>query len=669
MRSCTLSTSFAIALVLAASAPLHAQAPRALRSSDIYRLRDVGAARISPDGAWIAYTVTTTDSVKDKTDSDVWMVSWDGTRTLRMTASPEPESNPRFSPDNRYLSFVSGRYESKGGQIWLLDRAGGEAVRLTDFKGGVNEYEWSPDATHIVVVTQDPDPDDAKHDSLKTKNPKPIVLDRYAFKRDVTGYLNRLRDHVWIVDVATKKATQITTGDFDDASVRWSPDGKQLAFVSERDGDADRANNSDIYVVDTAVGATPRKLTTWTGPDASPVWSPDGKSIAYLQGSEPTLSAYNQNTIAIVPSSGGAARLVATTLDRDVSALTWTADGTALRFLLADDRAVHVATVPVAGGSVTRLLDGRRVVTAYDVSPSGRMVMSAATATRAAEISALENGSLRTLTHVNDSAFAQLRVGTTEDVSFKNKDGLTVGGLLVKPSDFQAGKQYPLLLRIHGGPNGQDQHSFSFERELLAANGYLVLAVNYRGSSGRGQAWKKAIFADWGNKEVQDLLAGVDHVIAMGIVDTTRLGIGGWSYGGILTDYTMATTTRFKAATSGAGSALQTTMYGTDQYIYQYENELGAPWKNPKLWEKLSYPFWHADRITTPTLFLGGEKDFNVPIGGGEQMYQALKSLGVPSQLIVYPGQFHGITRPSFVKDRYDRYIAWYAKYLMGVTP
>ena len=669
MRSCTLSTSFAIALVLAASAPLHAQAPRALRSSDIYRLRDVGAARISPDGAWIAYTVTTTDSVKDKTDSDVWMVSWDGTRTLRMTASPEPESNPRFSPDNRYLSFVSGRYESKGGQIWLLDRAGGEAVRLTDFKGGVNEYEWSPDATHIVVVTQDPDPDDAKHDSLKTKNPKPIVLDRYAFKRDVTGYLNRLRDHVWIVDVATKKATQITTGDFDDASVRWSPDGKQLAFVSERDGDADRENNSDIYVVDTAVGATPRKLTTWTGPDASPVWSPDGKSIAYLQGSEPTLSAYNQNTIAIVPSSGGAARLVATTLDRDVSALTWTADGTALRFLLADDRAVHVATVPVAGGSVTRLLDGRRVVTAYDVSPSGRMVMSAATATRAAEISALENGSLRTLTHVNDSAFAQLRVGTTEDVSFKNKDGLTVGGLLVKPSDFQAGKQYPLLLRIHGGPNGQDQHSFSFERELLAANGYLVLAVNYRGSSGRGQAWKKAIFADWGNKEVQDLLAGVDHVIAMGIVDTTRLGIGGWSYGGILTDYTMATTTRFKAATSGAGSALQTTMYGTDQYIYQYENELGAPWKNPKLWEKLSYPFWHADRITTPTLFLGGEKDFNVPIGGGEQMYQALKSLGVPSQLIVYPGQFHGITRPSFVKDRYDRYIAWYAKYLMGVTP
>ena len=646
----------------------NAQAPRAIRSSDIYRLRDVGAARISPDGAWVAYTVTTTDSAKDKSDSDVWMVSFDGTRTLRMTASPEPESNPRFSPDNRYLSFVSGRYESKGGQIWLLDRAGGEAVRLTDAKGGVNEYEWSPDGTRIAFVSHDPDPEDAKPDSLRSKNPKPIVIDRYAFKRDVSGYLDRTRDHIWIIDVATKQAVQITTGDVDDSGVRWSPNGKQLAFVSEREGDADRHNNSNIYVVDAAAGATPRALTTWHGPDAGPVWSPDGSSIAYLQGSEPQLSAYTQNTLAVVPVVGGVPRLLSAALDRDVSAITWSSDGTTLRFLVADDRAVHLATMSAAGGASTPLFAGRRAISSYDVSPSGRVVMNVGSAQRQGEVHALEDRTLRALTHVNDSMFASLRVGTTEDVSFKNKDGLTVGALLVKPADFQTGKRYPLLLRIHGGPNGQDQHSFSFERELFAANGYLVLAVNYRGSSGRGQAWKKAIFADWGNKEVQDLLAGVDHVIGMGIVDTTRMGIGGWSYGGILTDYTIATTTRFKAATSGAGSALQTTMYGTDQYVYQYENELGAPWKNPKLWEKLSYPFWHANRIKTPTLFLGGEKDFNVPISGGEQMYQALVTLGVPTGMIVYPGQFHGITRPSFVKDRYDRYLAWYGKYLMGVA-
>ena len=668
-RPCVRTTSLLFALSVGLVSSVNAQAPRPIRSSDIYRLRDVGAARISPDGNWIAYTVTTTDSAKDKSDSDVWMVSWDGARTLRMTASPEPESNPRFSPDNRYLSFVSGRYESKGGQIWLLDRAGGEAMRLTDLKGGVNEYEWSPDGARIVVVSHDPDPEESKPDSLKSKNPKPIVLDRFGFKRDVAGYLDRLRDHVWIVDVATKKSIQITTGDYDDGSVRWSPNGKQIAFVAERgEADPDRANNSDIFVVDAVAGATPRRLTTWHGNDASPVWSPDGKFIAYLQGSEPKLSAYTQNTIAVVPSAGGAPRFVAPTLDRDVSALTWSTDGTTLRFLLGDDRAVHLASVPAAGGTVTRLLEGRRVVSGYDVSPMGRAVLNTGTASRQAEVHALENGAARVLTHVNDSMFSALRVGTTEDVSFKNKDGLTVGALLVKPADFQAGKKYPLVLRIHGGPNGQDQHAFAFERELFAANGYLVLAVNYRGSSGRGQDWKKAIYADWGNKEVQDLLAGVDHVISLGIVDTTRMGIGGWSYGGILTDYTIATTTRFKAGTSGAGSALQTTMYGTDQYVYQYESEIGAPWKNPKLWEKLSYPFWKADRIKTPTLFLGGEKDFNVPISGGEQMYQALMSLGVPTQMIVYPGQFHGITRPSFVKDRYDRYLAWYGKYLSGVT-
>jgi dipeptidyl aminopeptidase/acylaminoacyl peptidase len=657
-------------LLLAAPSPALRAQPTPLRPTDFYRFRDVGAARLSPDGAWIAYTITTVDSAKDKSDSDVYMVSWDGARTVRMTASPEPESNPRWSPDNRYLAFVSGRYESKGGQLWLLDRAGGEAVRLTSLKGGVAEYDWSPDGARIAVISRDPDPNDGKPDSLKTSTPQPIVADRYGFKRDGTGYLDDRHDHIWIVDVATKQAQQLTTGAFDHRQVSWSPDGTRLVFTSEREGgDPDRVNNSDIYVMDAKAGAMPVRLTSWRGPDAGPVWSPDGRHIAYLQASEPELSAYTQNTIALIPSSGGTPQLLAPTLDRDVSQLAFTPNGSALRFVLGDDRAAHLAQVPVTGGAVSRLVDGRRVVTAFDEAPNGRLVLNTGTAQRSAEVHVWDNRALRALTHVNDSVFAALQVATTEDIQFRNRDGLTVGALLVKPFGFDASKKYPLLLRIHGGPNGQDQHLYNFERELFAANGYLVLAVNYRGSSGRGQAWKKAIYADWGNKEVQDLLAGVDHVIGLGFVDASRLGIGGWSYGGILTDYTIATTTRFKAATSGAGSALQTSMYGTDQYIYQYENELGAPWKNPALWQKLSYGFYKADRITTPTLFLGGEKDFNVPIAGSEQMYQALRSLGVPTQLVVYPGQFHGISRPSFVRDRYERYLGWYGRYLRGVMP
>ncbi|MCX5762584.1 MAG: S9 family peptidase [Gemmatimonadetes bacterium] len=654
---------------VALSGALPAQGTRPVRATDIYRLRDVTDPRISPEGEWIAYTVTTVDSTKDKSDSDVWMVKWDGSRTLRLTSSPESEASPRWSPDGRYLSFVSGRYESKGGQVWLLDRAGGEAVRLTEFKGGVADHEWSPDGTRLAILSHDPDPEDAKPDSLKSKNPKPLVIDRYHFKEDGDGYLDRRRDHIYIIDVASKKVVQVTTGDFDESSPRWSPDGKRLAFVSSRGADADRENNSDVFVIDAAAGATARQLTTWTGPDRSPVWSPDGTQIAYLQGSEPQISAYNQEQLAVIASTGGTPRLLTTALDRDVSDPTWAPDGKSITVLVPDDRVVYVASVSLADGQITKTLEGRRVVTGIDVAPGGRTVARSATAARPMELFALEGHALRALTHVNDSLFTVLQLGTTEDISFKNKDGFTVGALLVKPAGFVAGTKYPLILRIHGGPNGQDAHQFSLERELLAAQGYLVLAVNYRGSSGRGQAWKKSIFADWGNKEVQDLLAGVDFVIASGIADPNRLGLGGWSYGGILTDYTIATTTRFKAATSGAGSALQSTMYGSDQYIYQYEKELGAPWQNPKAWEKVSYPFWHADRIKTPTLFLGGEKDFNVPIAGSEQMYQALKSQGIDTQLIVYPGQFHGITRPSFVRDRLERYVGWYDKYLRTTTP
>jgi dipeptidyl aminopeptidase/acylaminoacyl peptidase len=259
----------------------------------------------------------------------------------------------------------------------------------------------------------------------------------------------------------------------------------------------------------------------------------------------------------------------------------------------------------------------------------------------------------------------ELKLGATEEFSCKAKDGNEVHGLLEKPPDYEPGRKYPTLLRIHGGPNGQDAHAFSFERQLFAANGYVVVNVNYRGSSGRGEKYQTVISADWGNKEVLDLLAAMDYVVAIGLADPNVLGVGGWSYGGILTDAVIARDHRFKAATSGAGTAFPIALYGVDQYIMQYDEEIGAPWKvGLEPWIRISYPFLHADQISTPTLFLGGERDFNVPLVGGEQMYEALRSLGVPTQLVIYPGQNHGIARPSYQKDRMERYLGWYAKYL-----
>jgi dipeptidyl aminopeptidase/acylaminoacyl peptidase len=392
-------------------------------------------------------------------------------------------------------------------------------------------------------------------------------------------------------------------------------------------------------------------------------WSPDGTLIAYGQGSAPKFDFHNLSRLTVVPASGGAPRVLTESLDRGTSSPMFTDDGRFIVFTVAADRTQYLARIAVSGGTVERVVEGPRVVSAQSRG-KGRTALLVSTDTAPAEIHALEPSGVRKLTSHNDALVGELELVPAEDISFKSKDGTEVQALLTKPIGYQVGRRYPMLVRIHGGPTGQDAHSFQFERQLFAAHGYVVLNVNYRGSSGRGAKFSESIFADWGNLEVDDVLAAVDYVVAQGIADPDRLGIGGWSYGGVLTDYVIAKDTRFKAAISGAGSANHISLYGHDQYTFLYDNEFGPPWKNPDLWIKYSYPFFQADKIKTPTLFMGGEEDFNVPILGGEQMYQALKTLNVPTQLVIYPGQNHGLTRISFLRDRYERYVAWYDKYL-----
>ena len=647
-------------------------AKRAVKVDDFARLKAVGDPQLSPDGRWIAYTVGSIDLEKDKRDTDLWMVSWDGKEEIRLTSSPEGESRPRWSPDNRFLAFLASRgdedQKKKGSQIWLLDRRGGEAQRLTDIQGGISDYAWSADGRRLALVVSDPNPDDEpeKKEGWKRKTKPPLLIDRYHFKADRDGYLVNLHEHLWVFDLETRKGEAITSGGFDDMAPAFSPDGKWIAFVSKRSPDPDRSTDSNVYVIEARAGAEPRPLTTFPGPDGGrPVWSPDGQWIAYLQGDEPRFSAYNLNKLAVVPAAGGPARVLTAGLDRAIEGpVWWSADGLSLTFIVEDDRAGYVGRVAAGGGAVEKLTGGRRVVSSLIQGSDGKIALLQATADELPEVHALENGAFRRLSHQNDAWLSEVELAATEDFTSKSKDGAIVNSLLVKPAGFKPGQKYPLLLLIHGGPNGQDEHSFSFDQQLFAARGYVVLAVNYRGSSGRGSAFQKAIFADWCNKEVVDLSGAVDEAIRVGVADPERLGLGGWSYGGILTDATIAVDQRFKAGVSGAGSSLQLTMYGTDQYILQYEQELGLPWKALEPWLRVSSAFLHADRIKTPTLFMCGEKDFNVPIAGSEQMYQALKSRGIDTQLIVYPGQFHGITTPSYVRDRLERRLAWYDKYL-----
>jgi len=643
---------------------------------DIFKFQDVGDPQVSPDGQWVAYTLSRVDTEADKRITDLWMVSWDGSQDIRLTYGVDSSSStPRWSPDGKYISFEAERPgKAKGSQVWVLDRRGGEARQLTEVKGHLGAYAWSPDGKKLLLtIRADDDADKDTRDKKDDKNekPKPIIIDRYHFKQDVQGYLSgNNRALLYIYDIDTQKLDKLTNDSaHDEGNAVWSPDGTKIAYVSNHDPDWDRTINTDVFVVNAAPNSAPKKLTDFKGEDGGRLaWSPDSKWIAYTQGSDPKFEEYNQSQLAIVDADGTPPRILTAKLDRSVSSPHFSPDGKTITVLVEDDRSEYPLSVNIADGTTRRLIDEPGVAFAINNSAEHHALIWS-TDTSPGNIFAFEDGKLRKLTSHNDALLAQLKLGTTRDLNTTGKDGTEVHALLTLPPDAEAGKKYPLLLRIHGGPNGQDAHSFVIERQLFAARGYAVLNVNYRGGSGRGKAYQDAIFADWGHHEVEDLLASVDETVKQGYADPTRLGVGGWSYGGILTDYTIASTTRFKAATSGAGVGNPVMLYGVDQYIHQYDTELQPPWKAQETYIKLAYPLYHADRIKTPTLFMGGDKDFNVPLVGGEQMYQALRSLNVPTELIVYPGQFHGFTRPSFIRDRYQRYFDWYDKWVLGKTP
>jgi dipeptidyl aminopeptidase/acylaminoacyl peptidase len=676
-------------LALALSLSIHAQesaskpasaappiVPRVITIDDYFQIRDVAQPEMSPDGQWVAYAVRTRMLKEDKNEQRLWMVSTHGGDPVPMTAEGVSSSHPRWSPDGKYLAFLSSRNAGKS-QVWLLNRLGGEAVRLTETVQGVNDFEWSPDSTRLVLILQDPKPEDAEaakekdkdKPAPKPKTPPPIVIDRLQFKQDTVGYLDRRRDHLYVFDVASKKTTQVTSGDFDDNEPAWSPDGKSLAFTSNRSTpDPDRNYNTDIWVVaadNDDKGTHLTQVTTNLGADRSPAWSPDGKWIAFVSQTDVKAMIYATHHLAIAPSTGGEQKVLTLAFDRSVRHPRFSADGRAIYFIADDDGTQNLYRLAVAGGELSHPIGGPVNVAYYSLGRDGAIAAQISSLDRPDEIFIFKDNNLTRLTKTNDALFSQLRLAKVDYVHFKSKDGTSVAGYLYKPVDYTPGKKVPTLLNPHGGPVGQYSASFYHLAQLYAANGYAVLLPNPRGSSGYGQKFCEAIFADWGNKDYQDDMAMVDYALAQGVADPEKLGVGGWSYGGMSTDFIIAQTTRFKAAISGAGIALMTSGFGHDQYVRDYDVELGRPWENKALWEKIS-PFYRVNSMTTPTLFMGGDLDWNVPILGGEQMYQALKSLGRTTELVVYPGEYHGFTIPSHIKDRLERYLAWYAHYVKG---
>ena len=655
-------------LLLAVSALAQSPAKHPIDLNDIAKLQSVGSPAISPDGRWVAYTVTVTDTVADRHVTHLWKVSWDGTQDVELTHDDEGASAPRWSPHSKTLAFLSSRPgRAPGAQVWAIG-AGGEPRQLTAVTQELKDYRWSPDAKQLLLTLQDRDEPAMSGTKNAAAPPRPIVITRYQYKDDHEGYLTDQRDHLYLFDIATGRLTRLLREcDADEASdAEWSPDGKQIAFLSQRGEQApDRTENTDLYVVDARPGSTPRRLTNFGGGEAGPlVWSRDARQIAFRRANVAGYSSYAELQLATVPAAGGSTRVFGAALDRPLGAPVFSADGTSLLTTVVDDRNVYAERVPLDGGAPQRITKGHGVVDEL-VSAAGHSAVIWSSDTTLPELYAMDrDGSLRQLTHHDDALLASLALQPVQDIAATTKDSTDVHGLLTMPAGYKPGAKAPLLLYIHGGPTSQDAHDFNLSRQIFAAHGYAVLNVNYRGSNGRGYAYAAAIQADWGDKELIDLQAMVDAALATGKIDPQRLAVGGWSYGGILTDDLIAVTDRFKAASSGAGRGNLIGAYGVSEYILQYNSELGPPWKDPALYMKLSYPFFHADRIHTPTLFLGGDRDFNVPLAGSEQMYEALRTAGTPTELIIYPGQHHVFTRPSFIRDRYQRWFDWYDKYL-----
>jgi dipeptidyl aminopeptidase/acylaminoacyl peptidase len=658
---------------------------------DLVKLSSVSAPDFSPDGESLVYSVESPDFEADEPRSDLWRVSWVNGERHPLTQTPDAsESRPTYSPDGLQIAFLSDQREKKKDadpakeekekedvptQVWLMPAAAGEgkkkseARKLTNFPGGVSDYAWSPDGKRLAVIATDPERPEGEK---KPPKAKPIVIERYEFKEDFKGLLTDRRQHLYVFDIETKKATLLTPGSHDEYLPAWSPDGTRIAYTTRRGGDPDRHANWDIYVVEAREGGDERQVTRFEGADLDPAWesgmswSPDGQQIAYLMSGEDKYIYYKPWQLAVVDVATGASRFVAD-IDRNFTRPRFAKDGVSIYALVEQSRVTNLSRIDLADGRVIQLTPSRRVDVDFDVADDGRIAVLGGDDHHPYQIDALEETGLRTLADHNEFLRTK-RLAPVEPIEFESGDGTRIHGLLVKPLDYQPGRRYPTILRLHGGPVSQFSHEFMDDWQVYAASGYAVVAPNPRGSSGRGFAFSNAIYADWGNKDTADVLAAVDHVVKIGIADAARLGVGGRSYGGILTNAVIATDTRFKAAVSGAGVSNVLATYGYDQYTLEYELELGLPWRDREVYDRVSFPFLKADRIKTPTLFYCEELDVNVPCLGSQQMYQALRSLEVPTQLVIYPGEWHPVTVPSYLRDRMRRHLDWYGLYLGVVS-
>ncbi|MDP2873495.1 MAG: S9 family peptidase [Bacillota bacterium] len=659
---------------------------RPVTAEDLLRIKFLGQVAVSPDGRRAAYVVTTTDRDKDAYRSTIHLLDLASGESRPFTAGNHKDSQPQWSPDGHRIAFLSDR--SGKNQIWLIDTGGGEAQQLTRLAKGVGDPVWSPDGeflafTSRVKTGEEPAEEskekDKEKDKERDKDKSDVrVITRLKYKANGIGFLGDERQHVFIVSAAGGPARQITFGECDDENPAWSPDGKTIAFTGNRTEDADYTNVRDVHVVSVLAGE-PRQVSRLPGPASLPQWSADGKLI-YFVGHDNVYRGATHTTIWSIPVDGGdAARLT----DADLAAgsgVTWDMTpgptgrpyrvlGDWIYFSAASRGECHLFRTPAAGGAAEPLTAGPRHLVSFSVSADGGAIVCAiAGPTDSGQVFALKNGEERKLTDLNADLFAELDLAVPEEFTFPGAGGLQCQGWLLRPPGFQDGRNYPAILEIHGGPHAMYGYGLFHEMQLLAAKGYVVVYTNPRGSQGYGQEFTEACRGDWGGKDYEDLMLGMDAAIARGFIDTSRIGVTGGSYGGFMTAWVVGHTNRFKAAVTQRPVTNRYSFYGTSDIgpLFGESEFPGNPWDNHDLLYERS-PVHYVKNIRTPLLIVHSEEDYRCPIEQAEQLFVFLKRMRRTVEFVRFPGENHELSRsgkPKHRLERLARIAGWFERHL-----
>ncbi len=687
-----------VALMFAA-APSYAatrSATRTLSLDDHARLRTLDDLRVSPDGRRAVLQIGSVDTKKDEYTSDLWLLDLKTGMRLQLTTHAGEESNPRFSPDGKRLAFLADRDGRT--RIHVLPFVGGEPTVLFTFDEEIDEFEWFPDGARIAFIAKEPEEKKGKSGGVKTdgavapaaetatpaaeaeaKKKEVRIITRTKFKADGEGYLDGRYTHLWVYEAENGRIRQLTEGNFDHSDPAVSPDGRMIAFVSNRTDDADMNLDSDIYAMRSRGGEIIR-VSVAPGSASGPAWSPDGSELAYLEQALPNMYGAN-NYLWIAPVQGGTVlpsfgdpRNLTEDLDRGVgpgsysseegSYPIWSPDGGHLYVVIENRARMHAYAVARRTGARTLLLGGERLVEFLTPTGDGeRLVFGIADPSFPGDVftSAADGSGERRLTHLNADWLEQVSFNPAERFSYNSFDGWEIEGFVIKPPRFRRNRAFPAVLVIHGGPNWYYPAAWNYFRQYLASRGYLVIYTNPRGSTSYGEVFTSAVLGRYGLEDFKDMIAGLDTIAALGWVDEKNQFVTGYSYGGMMTNWAITRTDRFRAAASGAGLADYAAAFGVDDEYVSWVTEFGGgPWEVPGRYQDIS-PFYHAGNVKTPTLFLHGTDDDRCPVHESERMYLALRILGVDTKLALFPGESHGMNAVASHDREYARLIVeWF---------